>query len=152
MCVCVSVARRAPLSIPCSLHFPCKALVFSPCLLNELLLCSNWRSSCVANKELQGLSRLSSVPLSIFLPSFFSPCPPHYALVSYLLCNVLCKGSSKRLFSIFGRCRALASGFPHNLSIYWNRVPFLWCTVSPFLSIDRLLQFQLAEAQLHNPS
>lgn len=80
VCVCVSVARRAPLSIPCSLHFPCKALVFSPCLLNELLLCGNWRSSCVANKELQGLSRPSSVPLSIFLPSFFFPCPPHYAL------------------------------------------------------------------------
>lgn len=152
MCVWVSVARRAPLSIPCRLHFPCKALVFSPCLLNELLLCGNWRSFCAANKELQGLSRLSSVPLSIFLPSFFFPCPPHYALVSYLLCNVLCKDSSKHLFSIFERGGVVASGFRRSLSIYWNRVPFLWCAISPFASIDKFLQFQLAEAQFHNPS
>lgn len=153
MCVCeCSPARRAPLSILCSLHFPCKALVFSPCLLNELLLCGNWRSFCVANKELLGLSRLSSAPLSIFLPSFFFPCPPHYALVSYLLCNVLRKDSSKRLFSIFGSGCVLASGFRYNFSIYWNLVPFLWRAISPFTSIDRLLQFQLDEAQFHNPS
>lgn len=152
VCECCPARSRAPLSIPCSLHFPCKALVFSPCLLNELLLCGNWRSFCAANKELLGLSRLSSAPLSIFLPSFFFPCPPHYAPVSYLLCNVLRKDSSKRLFSIFGGGHVVASGFRRNLSIYWIGYPFLWCTISPFASITRLLQFQLDEAQFHNPS
>lgn len=87
------------------------------------------------------LSSLSSAPLSIFLPSFFFPCPPHYVPVSYLLCTILCKDNSKRLFTIFGGGHVVASTFRRNLSIYWIGVPFLWCAISPFASINRLLQF-----------
>jgi len=125
VCECFP-ARRAPLSIPCSLHFPCKGLVFSPCLLNELLLCGNWRSFCAANKELLGLSRPSPLPHSLFSChfSFF----PVLFITPWSLISCVTH-SSKRLFSVFGGSCVVASGFRHNLSIYWNGVPFLWCAI-----------------------